>query len=333
MMVSKKGLEIDMTDHRIPPQDKALEDYLAAQTMKKTYSRFGWALVALLATWYGFLIAVSIVFGVMEALGISMLDFYERYMLIFNELGLVISIIVVMPILRPLPKYEIYGERIGVWRFAKYITIALAIGMIGNVIGNSMLSFWNSVTGNEAGAEVDELLLGSNFYILLLMVGLVAPFLEEFFFRKLLIDHTRQYGELPCILMSGALFGLFHGNFTQFFYAFGLGALLAYIYFRSGNFTLVFIFHAAFNLVSGILPAMLMSVSETLEMAYMYVYMILVVIGIVFAFIGIRKFKPRKGEILLPRKTCFSAMIGNSGMIAAVLFMLMLMTLSLFTIE
>ena len=94
----------------------------------------------------------------------------------------------------------------------------MAIGMAGNLIGQVILAVWNGATGNEAGGEVDEILLGSDYLISFLMIGIVAPFLEEFLFRKLLIDHTRRYGELVCIVTSGVLFGLFHGNFTQFFF-------------------------------------------------------------------------------------------------------------------
>lgn len=319
-----------MTEQQKPLQD-VLQEYQVKITMKKTFSRIGWSLFWLIAVWYTTLVLISAGVGIMEAIGIPALGFYERYLLVFNELGLAFGIIVAMITLRNLPKYEVQGEKIGAGRFLKFILIGLAIGAIGNVIGSAILGFWNGATGNEAGAEVEELLAGSDYGILLLMVGIFAPFLEEFFFRKLLIDHTRQYGELTCILTSGVLFGLFHGNFTQFFYAFGLGALFAYVYLRSGSLMLTFLFHAIFNIVSGILPAILMGMGEEAELMYAGVYMILLLIGAVFLFIGLRKLRLKRGEVILSRKACVSSAVWNSGMIVATTCMIILMIMSLFT--
>lgn len=321
-----------MTEQMMPQND-LVQEHQARLGMKKTFARIGWSLFTLIAVWYGVLLSVSVVCGVLEAFGIPILGFYERYMLVFNELGLAIGILAAMLVLKPLPKYEIEGERISAPRFLKYILVGLAIGFVGNMIGSGLLTLWNGMTGNEAGTEVDDLLLGSNYLLLLLMVGIAAPFLEEFFFRKLLIDHTRQYGELTCILTSGLLFGLFHGNFTQFFYAFGVGALFAYVYLRSGSFLLTFIFHSVFNIVSGVLPAILMGMGEEAEMAYTYVYLMLVLAGAALAIASFRGLKLRKGEVKLPAKGCVSAVILNSGMIVSILVMLVLMIMSLFTLD
>ena len=319
-----------MTEQNMPQYD-ILQEYQEKKTMKKTFSRIGWSLFWLVAVWLVSLTAISTVFGVMEIMGIPALGFYEKYLLVFNELGLTFGIFAAMFVLRNLPKREMQGEKIGAGRFLKYILIGLAIGSIGNVIGSSILSFWNGATGNEAGTEVNDLLMGSEYWILLLMVGVFAPFLEEFFFRKLLIDHIRQYGELTCILTSGVLFALFHGNFTQFFYAFGLGALFAYVYLRSGSFVLTFLFHAIFNIVSGVLPAILMEMGEDAQMIYSSIYLILVLVGAVFLFIGLRKLSLKKGEIVISKKSYVSSAVWNLGMIVSAVMMIVIMIMSLFT--
>lgn len=312
--------------------DIFLKEYEEKEQVKSTFNRFGWALVALLAVWYGFLFLTSFIVGVMEVTGIPAMDFYDRYVLIFNELGLVLGIVSAMLVMRSVPKHEIVQEPLGFKRFLKYIVVAMAIGMAGNLIGQVILAVWNGATGNEAGGEVDEILLGSDYLISFLMIGIVAPFLEEFLFRKLLIDHTRRYGELVCIVTSGVLFGLFHGNFTQFFYAFGLGSLFAYIYLKSGNFFVVFASHAIFNVLSGILPAIMMEKGSDLAFAlYMLAYLAVVITGVILLIIGAQGFKPKKGEISLSKKKMAEAVLVNPGMITAVLLMLALMILSLFT--
>ena len=58
----------------------------------------------------------------------------------------------------------------------------------------------------------------------------LAPVMEELIFRKVLIDRTIVYGDKAAVVLSGLLFGVFHGNFHQFFYASDWDAyLLMYI--------------------------------------------------------------------------------------------------------
>ncbi len=315
------------------PLDTFLKEYEEKMKMKEIFNRFGWMLFALIVGWYSFIVAAVVVIKLLDATGIPAMAFYERYMLIFNEIGLGFGIMISMLVLKSLPKYEITHEKLGFKRFLKYLTIGMAIGMAGNLIAQVLLAFWNGVTGNEAGGEVDEVLLGSDYLISFLMIGIVAPLLEEFVFRKLLIDHARQYGELTCILTSGVLFALFHGNITQFFYAFGLGALFAYVYLRSGNFFVIYALHAVFNIISGILPAMVLEKGSALTLIlYSFSYLAVVITGVVLLIIGLQGFKPKKGEVSLPKKTMVASVILNPGMIAASLLMIALMVLSLFTV-
>lgn len=88
-----------------------------------------------------------------------------------------------------------------------------------------------------------------------------APIVEELIFRKLLIDRTAKYGEGLTILLSGFMFGLYHGNLNQFAYAFTLGIFLAFIYLRSRNVLHVISLHAAINFVSGFFGTLLMEKS------------------------------------------------------------------------
>ena len=57
-----------------------------------------------------------------------------------------------------------------------------------------------------------------------------APVVEEFIFRKFLIDRVYRYGEWVAILTSGLMFGLFHENLAQFFFATLIGCFFAFFY-------------------------------------------------------------------------------------------------------
>ncbi len=308
--------------------------FFEKEEMKKSFSRIGFAMFLLIAVWYGFLTGVGIVIGVLEIFGYSLMPFYERYMLVFNELGLALGVVFSMLVLRPVPSHEIETKKLGIGKFTKYILIMFAIGAIGNVIGTMLLSIWNVLTNKNAGGEVEDILTGSDYALMTLMVGVIAPFLEEFFFRRLLIDRLRPYGEMTCIWTSALLFGLFHGNFTQFFYAAGLGALLAYIYFRSGSFLCVFLLHTVFNLLSGVLPAALMEVENELPyFLYLVIYLAVVLLGVLLFLMNIFSFKPQKQEVSVSGGKIASSLIFNFGMIVSILLMLVLMVFSLFVTQ
>ena len=88
--------------------------------------------------------------------------------------------------------------------------------------------------------------------IKILVIVILAPILEELVFRKLLIDRCVVYGEKWAVIFSGVCFGLFHGNLFQFFYAFFLGCIFAYIYIRSGKMRYTAILHMLINFIGSV---------------------------------------------------------------------------------
>ena len=172
----------------------------------------------------------------------------------------------------------------------------------------------------------------------------IAPIGEELLFRKLIIDRTMKYGSVVSILLSAFLFGLMHGNFSQFFYAFALGIVLGYVYFNTGKIYLTIALHAAVNFVGSILTSFLQmglqgymddlaAVTNDVEVfgvlanhwpavMTVMIYNLLVNLSMVFAIILPIIFRKRivvqKGEVMLPRGKAFSTVLLNAGMITAI---------------
>jgi membrane protease YdiL (CAAX protease family) len=93
-----------------------------------------------------------------------------------------------------------------------------------------------------------------------LLATVVAPFMEEFFFRGFLFNALLRY--LPfwfAAVISGAIFGIAHGSTTAFLPLAGSGIVLAYVYYRSGSLTASMITHAVFNIIN----VALLSVQKT----------------------------------------------------------------------
>ena len=103
------------------------------------------------------------------------------------------------------------------------------------------------------------------------LVVILAPICEELLFRKFIIDRIVNYGEVPAMLISGLMFGLYHGNLAQFMYAAGIGIFFAFIYIRTGKIGYTIALHMFVNGFSTLLTLIMfngLSVSE-----FMNVYM------------------------------------------------------------
>ena len=127
---------------------------------------------------------------------------------------------------------------------------------------------------------------GSPVYLTILFSVILAPIMEELFFRKVLIDRLTPFGDVTAIIVSAVIFGLFHGNFYQVFYAAGLGLILGWVYLYSGNILYPISLHMLFNLVGGVL---LPRLAEQLGMGNGEITMDALVDNIIahpFAFLG-----------------------------------------------
>ena len=142
-------------------------------------------------------------------------------------------------------------------KFGQWIVAALmcaGICAVGMVIGTVLDTVISLLTRNSSSDAVtlQNLMLNSNPVYRILTVGILAPMVEEMIFRKFIIDRTVKYGEWMAILTSGLMFGLFHGNFSQCFFAAGLGMLFAYIYIRTGRIRYTIFLHMAVNLTTSV---------------------------------------------------------------------------------
>lgn len=90
-------------------------------------------------------------------------------------------------------------------------------------------------------------------WFLFFTLVVIAPVFEEFIFRGVLMDALKPYGNGFAIFVTGLLFGLYHGNFSQLFYTAIIGIALGYIGNVTNSVFATTIIHAMFNSISGIL--------------------------------------------------------------------------------
>lgn len=149
--------------------------------------------------------------------------------------------------------------RLSLKEFGLCMVAAVGVGFAGNMIG-SLAEFIKP--GGTDTQIVEEMLQNSSLWSVMATTVFLAPVTEEYLYRKMIIDRLAGFGQGPAIFISAFMFGLAHGNFSQFFYAFGLGLMFGYVYAKTGRIGYTIAFHMIFNMLGGAIPLELSRFSE-----------------------------------------------------------------------
>jgi membrane protease YdiL (CAAX protease family) len=159
--------------------------------------------------------------------------------------------------LKALPSVKIEKRNLTFGQILLLILMVYGLGLAGSMMGMPIhgaltsITYFSNVSTEEAMSNLkNSMILGSSSYIRILTVGIIPAIFEELLFRKFMIDRTLRHGEFISCAMSGIMFGLWHGNFQQFFFAFFLGVLFAFVYIRTGRIIYTMILHASLNLIT-----------------------------------------------------------------------------------
>ncbi len=196
-----------------------------------------------------------------------------------------------------------------------------ALAVAGSIPGKLF-----GLLGGELVDPVAEAVLAVDPWVTILCTVILAPVAEELFFRKALIDRLSAYHPMDAILFSALLFGLIHGNLTQFLYAFPIGVLFGIVYWRTKNIRYTILLHMGMNTVGGLLPQLaqqLQATGETDGTAAMLGTLVtlllglltigLVVVGVVFLIRYRKRFLPIESDLPRVRKPFYL----NAGFIVA----------------
>lgn len=130
---------------------------------------------------------------------------------------------------------------------AIFITVILAVSSSVGV--NILLSLTGLVQASESYQDVAGRQYSVIFGAGAILFGLIAPIAEEIVFRGLVFNRMRRYyPTVTAIIVSGVLFGVWHGNLVQGVYGGCMGILMAYAYERMQSFLIPCLFHATANL-------------------------------------------------------------------------------------
>ena len=196
------------------------------------------------------------------ALTIFFPDFYNAHFttiyLLMNSFNVsVLGCLILGLSLKVLPSVKIEKKKLTFGQIMILIMMVYGLAQVGSLMGLPIHPALSSVTLFGDGSTEDalnnlksNLIVGSDTWIRIITVGIMPAIFEELLFRKFLIDRTLRHGEFISCAMSGIMFGLWHGNFQQFFFAFFLGVLFAFVYIRTGRIIYTMILHASLNLIT-----------------------------------------------------------------------------------
>jgi len=251
-------------------------------------------------------------------------------------------------ITRKMPVTEIPGEKLGTNRFWRLLPICALFLYGGNMIGTILAAV---LSGGTAENALFTYINDSN-PLKILVIVVLAPIIEEYVFRKQIIDRTVRYGEKTAVLLSGITFALFHQNLYQLFYAFGIGVVLGYIYVRTGRLRYSILLHVGFNFVGSVIAPAILQLSQSdlfldpqsfplaqqvmilplsmLILAFSSCISGLMIAGIVMLCIHAKKTVWLEKEAQIPKKEVFRQVYWNWGMMSFVLLTAIITIVSLF---
>lgn len=288
---------------------------------------------------------------------------------IYNNYSLLISLlppyIIALPLMRLVIQKNFPGVQVGDTDFKKSTVVkaffaCIALMYMGNIVGTIINSVVARFAGGSGANVMSNLITGSSIAQNIIVVVIMAPIVEEFLFRKWLVDRLAKYGQGVAIMVSALAFGFYHGNIIQFVYATLLGIVLAYVYIKSGKIRYTIILHMLVNFWGSIVPMVAMKVSnytQLIELAsgenvnqaeitawvmqnlggmaifglYLMVYFALVITGIVMLCLNLKKalVNLEAGQVILEKGQAFKTIVLNVGVI---LFMILWIGMAVITV-
>jgi membrane protease YdiL (CAAX protease family) len=196
-------------------------------------------------TWIG--VGLLILFSI-GMLTMIYLGYGAQYM---DNVGVIfLELIYILPVALIFAVRGIHWRQLGFGAFSLK-TLAVGFGLL--IAGYAVILAHNAILYyfglSPQGEQIFDVLSQLDAPIWFFITGaVIAPFVEEIFFRGFLLQGFRmKYGGVTGILLSSFIFAAAHLDPVAFIPTFVLGCVLAYMYHRSNSLWPGIIFHAAIN--------------------------------------------------------------------------------------
>ena len=230
-------------------------------------------------------------------------------------------------IIRKIPAYPPQVRNVRPADCAAFLLVSVFLMYAGNFLGTMISTALQNAFGIVSRNAASTYASSESLLPKLLFMVILAPMIEEYVFRRALIDRMRPYGGKQAVITSALIFGLFHGNLSQLFYASALGLAFGYIYLKTGRLLYTVLLHMFINFTGSILAPALLNGADSADLSSLssgfltYVAALIAVSVIGLAMLVTRRrsiaFLPEEKE--LPKGARFKTVWLNPGMILLVL--------------
>ncbi len=226
---------------------------------RKQFSRLGWMYVA------GTVVIEAVGIGIMLVVGLIwpqwLID--TNMQLLLGTLPMyLIGIPILVLLVKTVPAQQPRQHRMRGGQFALAALMCFAAMYICNFAGLAITTIIGILKGSPVNNQLQDMIGPSNPVLVFVFTVICAPLIEEYVFRKLIVDRAIQYGQGAAIVLSGLMFGLFHGNMNQFVYATGLGLFLAFLYVRTGKLKITIALHMLINFFGGVVSTQVVRLAD-----------------------------------------------------------------------
>lgn len=326
---------------------------LSDESTKKYFSRFGLSVFVMCTA--SFLVPIVVGY-LLNTFAPQLFESKELLVITNTALSILTLYGVALPIFllmtKSLPKIKPTKEKMGFLKWLGGFCIAFLAMMTGNYISNMLIIAIESLSGTTLVNPIESAI--EQGIVPIIYICLIAPVLEEIFFRKIVCDRLLPLGEGYAVFVSAVLFGLIHQNFYQFAYAFFVGLIFAFIYVKTGKLIYSMLYHVIINILGSVVAPFiikqvdidrLLTMLETgvfdydlkmiifmlILLAYEGVMMIVGIIGIVLLIKAKydKKLKLEAGIIPPPKKHRIANIFCTAGVAAAVAYFAFAFVLSI----
>lgn len=253
-------------------------------SLRRHYSRLGFALLAYIA------VTLAAQFGIQFAVirwapqlisrgwYLLALSFVPMYFIAFPIFLLILP-------KAPAPEQLPEKRKLPFRRLGQLLIMCFGILYPCNLLGAGVNAVISRLMRAPAENPLETLAMNSDLWVFGLTAVVLGPVMEELAFRKLLMDRMRTIDKPTAVFFSALTFALFHGNLSQFFYAFGVGVLFGIVYLRTGRIGYTIVLHILVNFFgSMVTTSMLQAIVPDDPMASILPAMVLGIYGLaVFA--------------------------------------------------
>ncbi len=335
-----------------------LNDGRDEKQAKRTISRIGTALTLYMVIAIAvILIAEVAIILYLGQQGAEQIFNSPYFLLISNAVAMyLIAFPIFCLMVKGLEYHPIKKRTMSVKEFFGYFFASVALMYLGSYIGNIVNEVISGALGIEIQNPLDSIIMNSPLWLVTLVAVIIGPIVEELIFRKIMIERLDKWGDVFSICVSALAFGLFHGNFSQFYYATLLGLLLGYVYTRTGNIKHTILLHISINFFGSILPMPVMKTLEEyqilaegylagteidmqryiqlsiLQTAYSIFVMACITVGIILIAKNLKSMMPKENQcaVKLDSEKMVSVALFNVGSILFIIFSAIQFTLNIF---